>query len=67
MQMTVTWTTFGPTESVVEYGTYDLSTAVKGSMSKFYDLGDSNRTWYIHTATLNDLKPGVKYCEYIST
>jgi len=60
-QMVVTWTTFNITDSVVEFGTNRLSNVVKGKMKTFYDKGDSNRTWFIHRVTLDNLKPGVKY------
>lgn len=63
MQIVVTWTTFNKTDSIVEYGINRLSTSIKGQMTRFFDKGDSNRTWYIHRVSLDNLKPGVKYCK----
>ena len=63
--MVVTWTTFNITDSLVEYGTNSLTNIVKGKMTTFYDKGDSNRTWFIHRVTIENLKPGLKYSEYL--
>jgi len=64
MQMVVTWTTYNSTDSVVEFGSTYLSNVVKGQVTKFFDANDTNRIWYIHRVTLQDLKPGMKYCKY---
>nr|XP_056703625.1 acid phosphatase type 7 [Euleptes europaea] len=62
--MTVTWTTFGQADSLVEFGP-DPGTAftrrARGRATKFVDGGKLHRTMYIHRVTLNDLLPGHRY------
>lgn len=64
LQMVVTWATYNYTKSVVEYGMQNLSTVAFGHTTTFDDKNDTKRIWYVHRVTLDDLKPGAKYCEY---
>lgn len=64
--MTVTWTTFNKTESIVEYGLlggrlFDMST--RGEWSVFVDSGVEKRKMFIHRVTLTSLKPAATYGE----
>jgi len=62
--MVVMWTTFHPTnQTAVRYGEYGvgLSNNVSGKMVKFVDGGDRHIIRYMHTVTLNGLKPATKY------
>eukprot|EP00066_Takifugu_rubripes_P001458 XP_003962649.1 PREDICTED: LOW QUALITY PROTEIN: iron/zinc purple acid phosphatase-like protein [Takifugu rubripes] len=62
--MSVTWTTFNKTESVVEYGLlggrlFEMST--KGEWTLFVDSGVEKRKMFIHRVTLTGLKPAATY------
>lgn len=64
--MSVTWTTFNKTESVVEYGLlggrlFEMST--KGEWTLFVDSGVEKRKMFIHRVTLTGLKPAATYGE----
>lgn len=64
--MTVTWTTWVPTHSEVQYGlqlTGPLPLRAQGTFSHFTDGGVLRRKFYIHRVTLRGLLPGVQYGE----
>uniref|UniRef100_A0A8C0S2S4 Purple acid phosphatase N-terminal domain-containing protein n=1 Tax=Canis lupus familiaris TaxID=9615 RepID=A0A8C0S2S4_CANLF len=61
--MTVTWTTWVPTRSEVQFGlqlTGPLPLRAQGTFSPFVDGGVLRRKFYIHRVTLG-LLPGVQY------
>lgn len=62
-EMTVTWTTYAPTKTVVRYGRHKhhLHSKKFGIRTKFIDNG--NRTHYIHRVTLTKLKPFTTFCK----
>ncbi|XP_066494694.1 acid phosphatase type 7-like [Tiliqua scincoides] len=62
--MTVTWTTFDPAESVVNFGLSKgkaLTQWARGRAKKFVDGGVLRRSMFIHRVTLRDLSPGQRY------
>ncbi|CAJ0934669.1 unnamed protein product [Ranitomeya imitator] len=63
--MTVTWTTFSWTPSVVEYnplpGRPSFNLTAYGSVSIFVDGGPKRRKMFIHRVTVENLEPGQKY------
>ncbi|XP_004396453.1 PREDICTED: iron/zinc purple acid phosphatase-like protein [Odobenus rosmarus divergens] len=62
--MTVTWTTWVPTPSEVQFGlqpTGPLPLRAQGTFSPFVDGGILRRKLYIHRVTLRGLLPGVQY------
>nr|XP_019606871.1 PREDICTED: acid phosphatase type 7 isoform X2 [Rhinolophus sinicus] len=62
--MTVTWTTWVPTLSEVQFGvqlTGPLPLRAKGTASLFVDGGHLRRKLYIHRVTLRGLLPGIQY------
>ena len=64
--MTVTWTTWVPTRSEVQFGlqlTGPLPLRAQGTFSPFVDGGVLRRKFYIHRVTLRGLLPGVQYGE----
>lgn len=64
--MTVTWTTWVPTPSEVQFGlqlTGPLPLRAQGTFSRFVDGGLLRRKLYIHRVTLRGLLPGVQYGE----
>lgn len=64
--MTVTWTTWVPTLSEVQFGTQltgPLPLRAKGTASLFVDGGHLRRKLYIHRVTLRGLLPGIQYGE----
>lgn len=62
--LTVTWVTEKETpSSAVQFGQVNFTQTVVGAASKFVDGGTLKRTIYVHRATLNDLKPNVRYGE----
>lgn len=64
--MTVTWTTWVPTHSEVQFGlqlTGPLPLRAQGTFSPFVDGGVLRRKFYIHRVTLRGLLPGVQYGE----
>lgn len=64
--MTVTWTTWVPTHSEVQFGRQlsgPLPRRAQGSVSPFVDGGFLRRKLYIHRVTLQGLLPGVQYGE----
>ena len=64
--MTVTWSTFNDTDSMVEFGTKenDLDRKTTGYSELFVDGGEEGRQQFIHRVQLKKLKPKTKYCEY---
>ena len=64
--MTVTWTTWVPVPSEVQYGLQPsgpLPFRARGTFSLFVDGGILRRKLYIHRVTLQGLLPGVQYGE----
>lgn len=64
--MTVTWTTWVPTRSEVQFGlqpTGPLPLRAQGTFVPFVDGGILRRKLYIHRVTLRKLLPGVQYGE----
>lgn len=64
--MTVTWTTWVPTPSEVQFGLQlsgPLPFRAQGTVSPFVDGGILRRKLYIHRVTLQKLLPGVQYGE----
>ncbi|KAJ6663774.1 hypothetical protein lerEdw1_009853 [Lerista edwardsae] len=62
--MRVTWTTFDPAESVVNFGLDSgkaLTQWAKGSAKTFVDGGKLARSMFIHRVTLSGLSPGQRY------
>ncbi|XP_053328339.1 acid phosphatase type 7 [Spea bombifrons] len=63
--MTVTWTTYSWTPSIVEYsalpGPPSFNTTAHGNASQFVDGGWMRRSMYIHRVTLRDLRAGGRY------
>uniref|UniRef100_A0A8D0LVW8 Acid phosphatase 7, tartrate resistant (putative) n=1 Tax=Sus scrofa TaxID=9823 RepID=A0A8D0LVW8_PIG len=62
--MTVTWTTWVPTPSEVQFGLQlsgPLPFRAQGTVSPFVDGGILRRKLYIHRVTLQKLLPGVQY------
>ncbi|XP_059007280.1 acid phosphatase type 7 isoform X2 [Mustela lutreola] len=62
--MTVTWTTWVPTPSEVQFGLQlagPLPLRAQGTFSPFVDGGVLRRKLYIHRVTLRGLLPGVQY------
>lgn len=62
--MTVTWTTFDPAESVVNFGLDSgkaLTQWARGSARKFVDGGKLARSMFIHRVSLSGLSPGQRY------
>ncbi|XP_006901183.1 PREDICTED: iron/zinc purple acid phosphatase-like protein-like [Elephantulus edwardii] len=62
--MTVTWTTWTPTRSEVQFGRQlagPLLLRALGTASPFVDGGILRRKLYIHRVTLRGLLPGVQY------
>lgn len=63
--MTVTWTTFSWTPSVVEFsplpGPPSFNLTAYGSTNLFIDGGPKHRKMFIHRVTLENLNPGQKY------
>ncbi|XP_053124435.1 acid phosphatase type 7 [Hemicordylus capensis] len=62
--MTVTWTTFDPAESVVEFGPEPeaaFTRWARGNATLFVDGGKLRRAMFIHRVTLRDLLPGQRY------
>uniref|UniRef100_A0A8C8RLR8 Purple acid phosphatase n=1 Tax=Pelusios castaneus TaxID=367368 RepID=A0A8C8RLR8_9SAUR len=62
--MTVTWTTFAPAGSIVEFGPEPgraFIASVRGEASLFVDGGCERRRLYIHRVTLRGLVPGQRY------
>uniref|UniRef100_A0A674JHB2 Acid phosphatase 7, tartrate resistant (putative) n=1 Tax=Terrapene triunguis TaxID=2587831 RepID=A0A674JHB2_9SAUR len=62
--MTVTWTTFDPAGSIVEFGLEPgevFTTSAKGHASRFVDGGWLRRSMFIHRVTLRGLAPGQRY------
>ncbi|XP_070488858.1 acid phosphatase type 7 isoform X1 [Equus przewalskii] len=62
--MTVTWTTWVPTPSEVQFGLQPsgpLPLRAQGTFSPFVDGGILRRKLYIHRVTLRGLLPGVQY------
>ncbi|XP_066438022.1 acid phosphatase type 7 isoform X2 [Eleutherodactylus coqui] len=63
--MTVTWTTFSWTPSVVEYsplpGPPSFNLTAYGSATLFVDGGPKHRRMFIHRVTLENLNPGQRY------
>ncbi|KAM9323934.1 acid phosphatase type 7 [Gastrophryne carolinensis] len=63
--MTVTWTTFNWTPSVVEYsplpGPASFNVTANGVTTLFVDGGSRKRKIYIHRVILKDLIPGHRY------
>ncbi len=62
-EMTVTWTTYKPTPTLVQYGTKkdSLNLETTGNFTTFIDNG--NRTHYIHRVRLVKLNLKTTYCE----
>ena len=64
--MTVTWTTWVPTPSEVQFGLQlwgSLPLQAQGTFSPFVDGGILRMKLYIHQVTLQGLLPGVQYDE----
>lgn len=64
--MTVTWTTWVPVPSEVQYGLQPsgpLPFQARGTFSPFVDGGILRRKLYMHRVTLRGLLPGVQYGE----
>ncbi|OWK15993.1 ACP7, partial [Cervus elaphus hippelaphus] len=62
--MTVTWTTWVPVPSEVQYGLQPsgpLPFQARGTFSSFVDGGILRRKLYMHRVTLRGLLPGVQY------
>eukprot|EP00069_Balaena_mysticetus_P003014 bmy_16338T0 len=61
--MTVTWTTWVPTPSEVQFGLqlWGPLPRAQGTFSPFVDGGILRRKLYIHRVTLQGLLPGVQY------
>nr|XP_051702634.1 acid phosphatase type 7 isoform X1 [Oryctolagus cuniculus]XP_051702635.1 acid phosphatase type 7 isoform X1 [Oryctolagus cuniculus]XP_051702636.1 acid phosphatase type 7 isoform X1 [Oryctolagus cuniculus] len=62
--MTVTWTTWVPAGSEVQFGVHvsdPLPFRALGTASAFVDGGALRRKLYIHRVTLRGLRPGVQY------
>ncbi|KAB1274120.1 Acid phosphatase type 7 [Camelus dromedarius] len=62
--MTVTWTTWVPAPSEVQFGLQisgPLPLRAQGTVSPFVDGGILRRKFYIHRVTLRRLLPGVQY------
>ncbi|XP_074872570.1 acid phosphatase type 7 [Carettochelys insculpta] len=62
--MTVTWTTFSPAGSIVEFGPEQggaFTASAKGQASRFVDGGLLHRSMFIHRVTLQGLVPGQRY------
>ena len=62
-EMTVTWTTYEPTPTLVQYGTKNdsLNLETTGNFTTFIDNG--NRTHYIHRVRLVNLTLKTTYCK----
>lgn len=64
--MTVTWTTWAPARSEVQFGAQlsgPLPFRAQGTASTFTDGGVLRRKLYIHRVTLRKLTPGAQYGE----
>lgn len=64
--MTVTWTTWVPARSEVQFGMQlsgPLPLRAQGTTTTFVDGGILRRKFYIHRVTLRKLLPGVQYGE----
>lgn len=64
--MTVTWTTWAPARSEVQFGIQlsgPLPFRAHGAASTFVDGGILRRKLYMHRVTLRKLVPGVQYGE----
>ncbi|XP_028597721.2 acid phosphatase type 7 [Podarcis muralis] len=62
--MMVTWTTFGPAESIVEFGPDPgeaFTRSARGDATRFVDGGKLKHTMFIHRVTLQGLVPGQRY------
>ncbi|XP_039366511.1 acid phosphatase type 7-like [Mauremys reevesii] len=62
--MTVTWTTFDPAGSIVEFGPEPsrvFTSSAQGHASRFVDGGWLRRSMFIHRVTLQGLAPGQHY------
>lgn len=65
--MTVTWTTWVPARSEVQFGMQlsgPLPLRAQGTHTPFVDGGVQRRKLYIHRVTLRKLLPGVQYGEH---
>ncbi|KAK7803676.1 hypothetical protein U0070_014047 [Myodes glareolus] len=66
--MTVTWTTWAPARSEVQFGMHlsgPLPFRAHGTASTFVDGGILRRKLYIHRVTLRKLLPGAQYGERV--
>ncbi|KAE8585857.1 hypothetical protein XENTR_v10021478 [Xenopus tropicalis] len=65
LSMTVTWTTFAPTPSVVKYSTVPgpllFNISAYGNATQFVDGGFMKRKMFIHRVTLKNLTPTQRY------
>lgn len=64
--MTVTWTTWVPTRSEVQFGRQPSGPLVlraQGTSNIFVDGGVLRRKFYMHRVTLRGLQPGAQYGE----
>lgn len=64
--MTVTWTTWAPARSEVQFGSQlsgPLPFRAHGTARAFVDGGVLRRKLYIHRVTLRKLQPGAQYGE----
>ncbi|XP_053253644.1 acid phosphatase type 7 isoform X2 [Podarcis raffonei] len=65
--MMVTWTTFGPAESIVEFGPDPgeaFTHSARGDATRFVDGGKLRHTMFIHRVTLQGLVPGQRYGDF---
>nr|XP_028597726.1 acid phosphatase type 7 isoform X2 [Podarcis muralis] len=65
--MMVTWTTFGPAESIVEFGPDPgeaFTRSARGDATRFVDGGKLKHTMFIHRVTLQALVPGQRYGDF---
>lgn len=62
-EIVVTWSTFSPCDSIVEYGINGYILRATGTSEKFVDGGPAKHTQYIHRVKLTDLQPENKYGE----
>lgn len=74
--LVATWSTLNSTsggddnydDSFVSYGTspWDLRHQSQAKEAKFVDGGPEKSTQYVHTATMDGLKPSTVYCKLLS-
>jgi hypothetical protein len=60
----ITWVTFDDTiDTIVEYGIEKLDQEVRGSADLFVDSGAKAINRYIHSAVIENIQGGQRYCK----